>query len=123
MTNINPIKFGVSGQQFFTKENNEEIAKETAKEKKDDGEVKELTAKDVLGFLAATNADIMPVPVKKTLDVSKYVNDEQAARIEDFMKAFEADFDEATATALEEFPDITQETASNIALAYINQTY
>lgn len=123
MTNINPIKFGVSGQQFFTKENNEEIAKETAKEAKKEGEVKELAAKDVLGFLAATNADIMPVHVKKTVDVSKYVNDEQAARIENFMKAFEADFDEATATALEEFPDITQETASNIALAYINQTY
>lgn len=123
MTNINPIKFGVSAQQFFTKENNEEIAKEAAKEGKKENAPKEIPAKDVLGFLAATNADIMPVHAKKTVEVSKYVNDEQASRIEDFMKNFEANFDEATAIALEEFPDITQETASNIALAYINQIY
>ena len=60
---------------------------------------------------------------RKTVDVNKYVNAEQMARIESFMKGFEADFDEVSATALNEFPDITQEAASNIALAYINQTY
>lgn len=123
MTNINPIKFGVSGQQFFAKENNEELAKEASKEGKKETAAKEITANDVLGFLAATNADIKPANVKKAIEVSKYVNEEQTARIEDFMKTFEENFDVISATALEEFPDITQETASSIALSYINQTY
>lgn len=122
MTNINPIKLGISAQQLFSKENHEEIAKEAAKENKKEP-VKEMAAKDVLGFLAAANSDLVPASVKKTVDVNKYVNAEQMARIESFMKGFEADFDEVSATALNEFPDITQEAASNIALAYINQTY
>ena len=123
MTNINPINLGVSAQQFFTKENNEEIAKETAKENQKGVNPKEITAKDVLGFMAAVNSDLIPTNVKKSVEVAKYVNAEQTARIEDFMKAFEADFDALSEAALDEFPDITQEAASSIALAYINQTY
>ena len=123
MTNINRINLGVSAQQLFTKENNEEKAKEAAKENKKGDVPKEIAAKDVLGFMAAVNSDLIPTNVKKSVEVSKYVNAEQTARIEDFMKAFEADFDALSEAALDEFPDITQEAASSIALAYINQTY
>jgi hypothetical protein len=123
MTNINRINLGVSAQQLFTKENNEEKAKEAAKENKKGEAPKEIAAKDVLGFMAAVNSDLIPTNVKKSVEVSKYVNAEQTARIEDFMKAFEADFDALSEAALDEFPDITQEAASSIALAYINQTY
>ena len=121
MTNINPIKFGISGQNFLNKEVNQEIAKDAAKEK--EVPQKEVAAKDVLNYMAATNSDLVPASVKKTVDVNKYVNAEQMARIESFMKRFEADFDEITATALNEFPDISKEAANGIALAYINQTY
>ena len=123
MTNINPIKLGISGQSLFTKENNQEIAKEAAKNHQKEAPQKEIAAKDVLGFMAAVNSDLVPAKVTKTVDVNKYVNAEQADRIASFMKAFEADFDEVSAAALNEFPDITQEAASSIALAYINQTY
>jgi hypothetical protein len=123
MTNINRINLGVSAQQLFTKENNEEKAKEAAKENKNGDTPKEVAAKDVLGFMAAVNSDLIPTNVKKSVEVAKYVNAEQTARIEDFMKAFEADFDALSEAALDEFPDITQEAASSIALAYINQTY
>ena len=123
MTNINPINLGVGANQYLNTEPKEEKAKDTAKKSAEAADKKQVSSEEVLGFLAAVNSDIVPAKAQKTVNVAKYVNDDQAARIADFMAAFEADFDEASAIALDEFPDITQETASNIALAYINSTY
>ncbi|MBQ3642364.1 hypothetical protein II906_10650 [bacterium] len=123
MTNINPINLGVGANQYFKQDSKEELAKEASKKNEKEAPKKEISSNEILGYLAAVNADIVPAKAQKTVDVSKYVNEEQTARIADFMAAFEADFDEASAIALEEFPDITPETASNIALAYINSTY
>ena len=122
MTNINPINSKIGANPYLNLEPREEKAKEAAK-KSAEAAPKQVASEEVLGFMAAVNADMVPAKAQKTVDVAKYVNEDQAARIADFMAAFEADFDEASAIALDEFPDITQETASNIALAYINSTY
>ncbi|MBQ9246108.1 hypothetical protein IJ182_07570 [bacterium] len=85
---------------------------------------KQLSSQEVLGFLAAQNADMVPAArVQKTVNVAKYVNEEQEARIADFMKDFEANFDEAYEIAGEEFPEISDKLKSDLALAYINASY
>lgn len=124
MTNINPINFGFTGNQYIKKNLNEEIVQE--QKKNNNGEIgnkKQMSSAEVLGYMANVNADIIPAKAERTIEVSKYVNAQQQARIENFMKAFEADYDEASQVALNEFPDISQETAGKIALAYINATY
>lgn len=124
MTNINPINFGFTGNQYIKKNLNEEIVQE--QKKNNNGEIgtkKQMSSEDVLGYMAKVNADIIPAKAERTIEVSKYVNAQQQERIENFMKAFEADYDEASQIALTEFPDISQETAGKIALAYINATY
>lgn len=124
MTNINPINFGFTGNQYIKKNLNEEIVQE--QKKSNNGEIgnkKQMSSAEVLGYMANVNADIIPAKAERTIEVSKYVNAQQQARIENFMKAFEADYDEASQVALNEFPDISQETAGKIALAYINATY
>ena len=73
--------------------------------------------------MAAQNTDIVPAKTTKTVDISKYVNEEQTQRIKDFMAAFEADFNQASEIAMNEFPDLSQEAAGNIALAYLNSSY
>ena len=124
MTNINPIRFGVSSNQYFKNEEKEDLTKnsENAKKTANEGK-KSIDSKEVLGFMAAQNTDILPTKTKKTLDVSKYVNEEQTQRIKDFMATFEADYNEASEIAMNEFPDLSQEAAGNIALAYINASY
>lgn len=124
MTNINPIKFGVAGNQYFKQDNKEDLAKTSDKQAKAAPEAqKSLESNAVLGFLAAQNADILPAKTKKTVEVSKYVTPEQSSRIEEFMKSFEADFNEVSEIALNEFPDLSQEAARDLALAYINTAY
>ena len=121
--NINPLKFGVTGQ-YFKQETQEDLNKNSAKEETAQAkEEKQVSSNEVLGFLAAQNADMIPVRTQKTLDVSKYVTEEQEARIEEFMKGFEADYDEAVEIAGEEFPGISDELAGDLALAYINSSY
>lgn len=124
MSNINPLKFGVTGNQYFKQEAKEDLTKGAAKEHKAEEKAhKQLGSNEVFGFLAAQNADLIPVKAQKTVDVSKYVTKEQEARIADFMKGFEADFDEAFNIAADEFPEISEKAASDIALAYINASY
>lgn len=124
MTNINPIKFGVSSNQYFKNEEKEDLTKTSENAKKAPAEAKKsIDSKEVLGFMAAQNTDIVPAKTTKTVDVSKYVNEEQTQRIKDFMAAFEADFNQASEIAMNEFPDLSQEAAGNIALAYLNSSY
>lgn len=123
MSNINPLKFGVTGNQYFKQETKEDLSKHTEKEPKTQQQQKQVNSNEVFGFLVAQNADLIPVKTKKTVEVSKYVNSEQESRIADFMKGFEADFDEAFNIAIDEFPEISEKTAGDIALAYINASY
>ncbi len=123
MSNINPLKFGVSGNQYFRQETKEDLSKNTEKESQTQQSKKQIGSNEVFGFLAAQNADLIPVKTQKTVEVSKYVTPEQEARIADFMKGFEADFDEAFNIATDEFPEISERAAGNIALAYINASY
>ena len=124
MSNINPIKFGVTGNQYFKQDAKEDLTKNTAKEQKaEENKQKQLGSNEVFSFLAAQNADLIPVKAHRTVDVSKYVNKEQEARIASFMKGFEADFDDAFNVAINEFPEISEKTAGDIALAYINASY
>ncbi len=123
MSNINPLKFGVSGNQYFRQETKEDLSKNTEKESQTQQSKKQIGSNEVFGFLAAQNADLIPVKTQKTVEVSKYVNSEQESRIADFMKGLEADFDEAFNIAIDEFPEISEKTAGDIALAYINASY
>ena len=120
--NINPIKLGITNNQFVIKEKQEEPKKNLNQEKQAEDK-KQVDSKEVLGYMAAQGLDMVPVRTQKTLDVSKYVNDEQTARIEDFMKEFEANYDEAFAIAADEFPGISDDLANDLALSYINASY
>ncbi len=118
--NINPVNFGITNAQYLKiKEKQEEPQKDLNKEKQAKEE-KQVDSKEVLGYMAAQGLDMMPVRSQKVLDVSKYVNDEQAARIEDFMKDFEANFDEQIAIVKDEFPGISDELAMDLVLANQN---
>ena len=121
MSNINPLKFGVTGNQYIQKDSKEDLAKQTANEfVAEKEEKKQLGSNDVFGFLAAQNADLIPVKPTRTYEVSKYVTPEQQARIEGFVKGLEAKYDDALAITIDEFPEISQKAAGEIALAYIN---
>lgn len=124
MSNINPLKFGVTGNQYFKQENQEDLTRSAAKEQPSTEKAeKKLGSNEVLGFMAAQNADLIPVKAQRTLDVSKYVTPEQEARIAEFMQGFQADYDEAFAITADEFPEISENAAGEIALAYINASY
>lgn len=121
MSNINPFKFGITGNPYIQKEQKEDLTKqsknETVAEKQ---ETKQLNSSEVFGFLAAQNADLIPVKPTRTYEVSKYVTPEQQARIESFVKGLEASYDEALAITADEFPEISEKAAGEIALAYVN---
>lgn len=123
MSNINPIKFGVAGQ-YYKNEAKEDLSTNKEKEQQTaQTQQKQVSSNEVLGYLAAQNTDMIPVKAQKTLDVSKYVSEDDEARIAEFMEGFEADFDEAYNIAAGEFPELSQEAAGSIALAYINASY
>ncbi len=124
MENINPIKFGVTGNQYLKHEQKEDLTKNTAKEQNEgEKKQKQLESKEVLGYMAALNADKIPVKTKRSVDVSKYVNSEQAARIESFMKSFENDYQKAEKIAKDEFAGISDKTAGDLALSFLNSAY
>ena len=124
MSNINPLKFGVTGNQYFKKDTNEDLSKGAANEQKTaENAKKQIGSNEVLGFMAAQNTDLIPVKPTRTYEVSKYVTPEQEARIAQSVKGLEADYEEAFSIAANEFPDISEKAAGEIALAYINASY
>ena len=123
MTNINRINLGVNSNNFFKKEENESLQKEQQNNVLKEKETKQVSSGEMLSMMAAVNADIIPAKVTRTVDVSKYVNEEQAARIAGFMQGFDADFEALSSSAMAEFPDLSQGAADSIALKYINETY
>lgn len=124
MTNINPINLTTNVNPYYKKDVTEDSNKNSEKNTKaEQNKQKQIDANNVLGFMAAKNADIIPNKATKTVEVSKYVSKDQETRIADFMKGFEEDYNKAFDIAANEFPDISDETAGNLALAYINATY
>lgn len=123
MTNINPIQFGITGNYFIKKEEKQDLTTKSEKTNVNPDANKNIDSNEVLGYLAAKNADLVPAKTKRTVDVSKYVTQEQANRIAGFMQGFEEDFNEVSSAAIEEFPDLTESAAGSIALAYINASY
>lgn len=121
--NINPLRFGITENKYVIKDKNEELNKKSTEGKQGEKQNKEVDSKEVLGYLAAQNLDMVPVRAKKNVDVAKYVSNEQEARIAEFMKGFEADYDEAFSLAKEEFPEISDRLAGDLALSYINASY
>lgn len=120
--NINRLGFNIAGYNYARQE---EAAAQSAPEKKAEAEKndkKQLGANDVLNYMAAANTDLIPVKAQRTVDVNKYVSPEQAERISQFVKGFEANFDEAANTAVNEF-GVSEKVANEIALAYINASY
>lgn len=122
MTNIDPIRFGITNQ-FVKKDPQENVVNNEEKAAPQAGENKEVNPNEIFGFLAARNADLVPAKAKKTVDVSKYVTPEQAARIGNFIKSFEADVDSISEAAQNEFGDLSQAAADSIALALVNASY
>ncbi len=123
MTNINPIKFGVTGANQYRVSDATDNSKRKDTQNKQAKEDNQMSSNDVLNFMSAQNADLLPVKSQKTVDVSKYVSKEQEARIAEFMKGFEADFDKVYDIASNEFPDLSDKAAGDISLAYINSAY
>ncbi len=123
--NISRIGNAYFKPEFQVKEDAKRQENNAAKnESKEEKEKKQVDSNEVLGYLAAQNLDIVPTKkAEKTVEVGKYVSSEQEARIEEFMKNFEADFDEAFDIAAEEFPGISDEAAASLALSYINASY
>lgn len=125
MTNINPIRLtngAVSNNQKHAEkgdvtQGNEQNYQQSANVNS------QVNGSDVLNYMATQNAAFVPTNATKTVNVADYVNAEQKTRIEDFMKAFEADFEEISAMTMDEFPDLSEGAASEIALAYIDSTY
>lgn len=122
MNNINPIYLGLANGLTVKKEDKQEIVKNPEKSDVQPESKSAVNSNEVLGFLAAQNADLVPAKAKRTVDVSKYVTPEQASRIAGSMKDFEKDFTEISAAAISEFPDLTEEAADGIAITYINST-
>ena len=121
MSNINPLKFGVTGNQYIQKDLKEDLTQQAKQEGlAESTEKKQLGSNEVFGFLAAQNADLIPVKPTRTYEVSKYVTPEQQARIESFVKGLETSYDEALAITADEFPEISSKAAGEIALAYVN---
>lgn len=121
MTNINPFKFGVTGNQYIQKESKEDLLKQNANEPVPEKQVqKQIGSNEIMGFLAAQNADLIPVKPTRTYEVSKYVTPEQEARIAGFIQGLEASYNEALAITADEFPEISGKAAEEIALAYVN---
>ena len=82
---------------------------------------KQLNPSDVLGIMAAQNAD-KKINIEKVSEKNNVTN-ESKARIEESVKSFEEIYNRALAIAMEEFPDLSEEAASQVALAYIDAAY
>ena len=125
MSNINPIKFGVAGNQYFKQDANEDLTQKQAEKKAEETPQKQVSANDVLSFMAAQGAAYVQPAAPKSVNVSellaKYVTPEQEARIAESMKAFETNFNTTVAVAMDEF-GVEEKFAGDIALATINAT-
>jgi len=120
MTQINPINVntqGISGSYGYGAKPKTE-KKEAEEAKPEAGQQKpQLSADDVLSFLAQSAA----VGAPKTVDPSKYVDKASEARIAGFMAGFEDVVATNLATISKEFPGMSDGTAQALALAQVDK--
>lgn len=122
MTSINPINVntqGVGGAYGFgakpdTKK--EEGAEEAVN--KAPVQQKQVPADQVLNYMAQSSVSVAP----KTIDPSKYVDNESAARIAGFMAQFEDIVAENLTAINAEFPDMSEGAKQAMALAQVEQS-
>lgn len=120
MTNINPINVntqGIHGALGFgakpksEKKEAEEVKPEVA------GQKPQLSADDVLSFLAQSAVVAAP----KKLDPSKYVDKASEDRIAGFMADFEDKVAEGLAAFALEFPEASPKAGEAVVLAKLNK--
>ncbi len=120
MTNINPINVntqGIHGALGFgakpksDKKEAEEVKPEVA------GQKPQLSADDVLSFLAQSAAVAAP----KRLDTAKFVDKASEERIAGFMADFEDKVAEGLAAFTAEFPEASPRAGEAVVLAKLNK--
>ena len=121
--NVSRIGASFYVPEYKVGENKEEQKNPKKENQTEEKQEKQLSSNEVFGFMAAQNADLIPVNAPKTLDPAKYITSESEARISDFMEDFESAYDKAYAIAKEEFPDASDKLLSDLALSYMNALY
>lgn len=120
MTSINPINVNAQGigggYGFGAKPKAEEEAKKP-EEVQTSGAKTPVAADDVLAFMAQSAAVVAP----KTIDTSKYVDNESAKRIAGFMADFEDIVAENLTAISAEFPEMSESAAMALALAQVKE--
>ncbi len=101
--NINPININPQIVGYTLKKEAKDKSAEAETSTKSAVDKKEVPASDVLSFMAAQSIDVKPA-AKKTIDVSKYVTSEQAARIAGFVQGFEKEVEKGLLQFNKEFP-------------------
>lgn len=120
MTNIHPINVNTQGIHgalgFGAKPKSDKKEAEEAKPEVA-GQKPQLSAEDVLSYLAQSAAVVAP----KTIDPSKYVDKESEARIAGFMADFEDKVAEGLAAFTAEFPNASPKAGEAVVLAKLNK--
>lgn len=120
MTNINPIGVNTQGVHggigFGAKPKSEKKEAEEVKPKVA-GQKSQLSAEDVLSFLAQSAAVAAP----KTINPAKYVDKESEARIAGFMADFEEQVAQGLAAFAKEFPNASPKAGQAVVLAKLNK--
>lgn len=120
MTNINPINVNTQGIHgalgFGAKPKSEKKEAEEAKPEVA-GQKPQLSADDVLSFLAQSAA----VSAPKKLDPSKFVDKASEDRIAGFMADFEEKVAEGLAAFTAEFPNASPKAGEAVVLAKLNK--
>ena len=127
MYNVNLPNQSVTGNQYIQKETKEDLAKQTEKEFAPSKDLQTNVSEDDINKFQDAKASYNMYGVKttgvRTIKVSKYVDAESEARITGFIKGYEANYNKAFDATANEFPDISDEAAGEIALAYMNALY
>lgn len=121
MTSVNSINVntqGIGGGYGFNakaKANEEEKAKNnlTTTEEKP-----QVSADEVFNYMAQSAVSVTPSSIA-SVDTSKYVNSESAARIAGFMSQFEDIVATNLAAITQEFPTMAEDSAQALALAQV----
>lgn len=123
MTSIDPINVntqGIGNAYGFQNNKSKNASKEAEATPNATIEQTPVAANDVLSYMAQSAVSVTP-SATKTVDPSKYVDSESAARIAGFM----ADFEDKVAQGLQafnqEFPDMSDSAKMTAVLAGINK--
>lgn len=120
MTSINPINVntqGIGGAYGFGAKPKSEEKEAVEKEAAAASEQHNVSADDVLSFMAQSAVSVKPA----TVDPSKYVDSESAERIAGFMSQFEDIVATNLAAISKEFPNMSDSSKQALALAQVDK--